>query len=520
MTAPTITPTITPVTDAPTSDAPATTAAPHIAPASATEGRTKIVATLGPATRDAETLRGLFAAGVNVVRLNFSHGSHADHAAQVRTVREVAAEMGCTVALLQDLQGPKIRTGKLAGGEPVALVPGATLRITTEPIVGTAERVGTTYPELPGDVRPGDRILLDDGLMELRVEGVEGNEVVATVIYGGMLKESKGMNLPGVAVSAPALTPKDREDLAFGASLDVDYVALSFVRRPSDLREARAALRKVNSTAQLIVKVEKPEALDDLPGILDAADGVMVARGDLGVELSPERVPGVQKRLIRLANEREKVVITATQMLESMTANPRPTRAEASDVFNAILDGTDAVMLSGETAVGKYPVATVQMMRRIACEAEKVLPERPAPAPHRRITHLHAIAEAAVGLATSVGARAMVVFTRTGRTAHLVSSLRPALPIYVVTPHAEVVRQLALWWGVHATVAPFESDTDAAVATAEETLVAAGLLAPGDLIVIVSAATNVRDATGNLIKLDVVGGAQRHIEPLTANKIA
>ena len=501
---------------------PTTPTAPRSAPASATEGRTKIVATLGPATRDADTLRGLFAAGVNVVRLNFSHGSHADHAAQAETVRRVAAELSCTIALLQDLQGPKIRTGKLVGGGPVVLVPGETLRIITEPLLGTAERVSTTYTALPGDVRPGDRILLDDGLMELRVVGVEGNEVVTTVVYGGMLKESKGMNLPGVAVSAPALTAKDREDLIFGASLGVDYVALSFVRRPSDLREARAALRKVNSTAQLIAKVEKPEALDDLPGILDAADGVMVARGDLGVELSPERVPGVQKRLIHLANERKKVVITATQMLESMTEHPRPTRAEASDVFNAILDGTDAVMLSGETAVGAHPVTTVQMMRRIACEAEKVLPERPTPTPaaHHRVTHLHAIAEAAVSLATSVGARAMVVFTRTGRTAHLVSTLRPALPIYVVTPHAEVMRQLALWWGVHATVAPFESDTDRAVALAEETLVAAGSLVPGDLIVIVSAATNVREATGNFIKLDVVGGAARIVEPLTANKIA
>ncbi|HEY8292497.1 MAG TPA: pyruvate kinase, partial [Thermomicrobiales bacterium] len=321
---------------------------------------TKIVATLGPATTDAAVLTALIRAGVDVVRLNFSHGTHDEHAAAYATTRSIAKSLGRPIAVLQDLQGPKIRTGTLAAGSPVTLRDGATFRITSEAVEGTAERVSTTYQHLPDDVQSGDRILLDDGRMELRVTAIEGADVVTTVVHGGALGEHKGINLPGVKVSSPALTEKDLDDLAFGIKLGVDYVALSFVRTPQDVRLARAALKRLNSTTPLIAKIEKPEALDDLPGVIDAADGVMVARGDLGVELSPERVPSAQKRIIRLANARGKVVITATQMLESMTTNPEPTRAEASDVFNAILDGTDAVMLSGETSVGKFPIETVK----------------------------------------------------------------------------------------------------------------------------------------------------------------
>ncbi len=469
------------------------------------EARTKIVATLGPATRDEAVLRGLFLAGVNIVRLNFSHGTHDEHAAQFATVRRLADELQLHIAVILDLQGPKIRIGTLADGGPVTLVPGATTCIVPGAFVGAATRLSTTYANLPNDVRPGDRILLDDGLMELCVTGVEGAEVRATVVIGGELGERKGINLPGVVVSAPALTEKDREDLAFGVSLGVDYIALSFVRRAHDLREARAVLRSLHADIPLIAKIEKPEALDDLPGVLDAADGVMVARGDLGVELSPERVPAIQKRIIQLANERGIPVITATEMLQSMVTNPRPTRAEASDVFNAILDGTDAVALSGETAVGRYPVATVAVMRRIALQAEAALRDHPLRMLPRPDAHVHAIVAAACTLATRVKARALVVFTRTGRTAQLVSNLRCPVPVLAVTEHAAVARRLALWWGLHSVIARFEEDTDATVIAAEDALVAAGLLAPGDVIVIVSAATNMQQASANLIKLDVVG---------------
>ena len=472
------------------------------------EARTKIVATLGPATRDETVLRGLFLAGVNVVRLNFSHGTHAEHAAQLAAVRRIADELHLFIAVMLDLQGPKIRIGALADGKPVTLVPGATVTIVPGAFVGTATRLSTTYADLPNDVHPGDRILLDDGLMELRVTGVEGGEVITTVGIGGELGERKGINLPGVAVSTPALTAKDRDDLAFGVSLGVDYVALSFVRRAHDLREARAELRRLHADIPLIAKIEKPEALDDLPGVLDAADGVMVARGDLGVELSPEQVPAVQKRIIQLANARGILVITATEMLQSMVTNPRPTRAEASDVFNAILDGTDAVALSGETAVGRYPVAAVAVMRRIALQAEAALIGHLPRVPPRSDPHIHAIVVAACTLATQVKARALVVFTRTGRTAHLVSNLRCPVPVLAVTEHAAVARRLALWWGLHSVLAHFEERTDATVTAAEDALVAAGLLATGDVIVIVSAATNMQQANANLIKLDVVGSSR------------
>jgi pyruvate kinase len=367
--------------------------------------------------------------GVDVVRLNFSHGTHDEHAASFHTVRKIAASLGQPVAIMQDLQGPKIRTGLLAGGGPVTLHEGTTFRITTDDVPGAADRVSTTYPHLPEDVAPGDRILLDDGHMELRVTDVEGADVVTTVVHGGQLGEHKGINLPGVTVSSPALTEKDLTDLAFGVALGVDYVAISFVRSAHDVRLARAALKRLGAATPLIAKIEKPEALDDLAGVIEAADGVMVARGDLGVELSPERVPSAQKRIIRMANARGKVVITATQMLESMTTNPQPTRAEASDVFNAILDGTDAVMLSGETAIGHYPVETVRMMQRIAAQAEIALPDWQRRDMPGRSSLSRAIADAAVRLACDTRARALVVVTRSGYTARLISSLRPPMPI-------------------------------------------------------------------------------------------
>ncbi|HEY8290940.1 MAG TPA: pyruvate kinase [Thermomicrobiales bacterium] len=466
---------------------------------------TKIVATLGPATRDKDVLAALIRAGVDVVRLNFSHGTQDEHAAAYAMVRAIAKRLGQPLAVMQDLQGPKIRTGTLVGGKPVTLHDGATFRITTDDIEGTAERVSTTYQQLPADVQEGERILLDDGHLELRVTAIEGADVVTTVVHGGSLSEQKGINLPGVKISVPALTEKDLADLVFGVALGVDYVALSFVRTPHDVRLARAALKRLNSTTPLIAKIEKPEALDDLPGVIDAADGVMVARGDLGVELSPERVPSAQKRIIRLANARGKVVITATQMLESMTTNPEPTRAEASDVFNAILDGTDAVMLSGETAIGAYPIQTVQMMQRIAAQAEMALPDGQERGVRSRQTASRAIAEAAVQLARDVRARALVVVTRTGYTARLVSSLRPPMPILVLTQDRAVYDSLALWWGLQLLHGRFERTADATIAAFEHTLLAEGHLHEKDMVVIVGSSARITDARTNVIKLHVVG---------------
>ncbi len=468
---------------------------------------TKIVATLGPATSSTEALTALIHAGVDVVRLNFSHGTHDEHAAMYTMVRTIARALGRSVAVMQDLQGPKIRTGTLVGGLPITLHDGATFRITTDPVAGTTDRVSTTYQHLPTDVQPGDRILLDDGHLELHVRAVEDTDVVTTVVHGGLLREHKGINLPGVTVSTPALTEKDLADLAFGVALGVDYVALSFVRTPHDVRLARAALKRLNATTPIpiIAKIEKPEALDDLPGIIDAADGVMVARGDLGVELTPERVPSAQKRIIRLANERGKVVITATQMLESMTMNPQPTRAEASDVYNAILDGTDAVMLSGETAIGAYPIQTVQMMQRIAAQAEIGLPDWHVRSIRSRQTASRAIAEAAVRLACDVHARALVVVTRTGYTARLVSSLRPPMPILVLTESVAVYHSLALWWGLQLLHGRFERTADATIAAFEHTLVTEGHLRERDLVVIVGSSLRITDARTNVIKLHMVG---------------
>src|SRR2546421_4567606 len=337
--------------------------------------RTKIVCTIGPATESEAQLELLMRAGMNVARLNFSHGTHQVHEQVIERVRAISARLGYPVAILQDLQGPKIRTGVLQDGKPITLFDGMQVTITTRDVVGNTQLISTTYKPLPQDVKIGDRILLDDGLLELRVIGKSDTDVECAVVHGGLLGEHKGINLPGVAVSAPALTEKDRDDLRFGVMQDVDYVALSFVRKPDDIHEAKQYIRKLQSEHHgakkrnvidipLIAKLEKPEAIVCLDEILEATDGVMIARGDLGVEMPPEKVPLIQKRIIARCNQLGLPVITATQMLESMVTNPRPTRAEASDVANAILDGTDAVMLSAETAAGAHPIVAVQMMVR------------------------------------------------------------------------------------------------------------------------------------------------------------
>ncbi len=463
--------------------------------------RTKIVATLGPATDSAACIRELTEAGVDVFRLNFSHGTHAEHARRLERVRRVARALGANVCVLQDLQGPKIRTGRLAGGKPVVLRAGAALTITTRSVVGDAECVGTTYRALPRDVGVGDRILLDDGLLELRVEGKSAEAVRCRVVVGGPLGEHKGINLPGVLVSAPAMTAKDRRDLAFGLKLGVDAVALSFVRRAEDVLVARRAIRRHGSDAPVIAKIEQPEALDDLDAILEASDGVMVARGDLGVELPPERVPVLQKRIIREANRRGKPVIVATQMLESMVKNPRPTRAEASDVANAIFDGTDAVMLSAETSIGAYPVEAVGMMSRIAEEAETAFrPDRSLLRGWEALEVPAAVADAAVRVAEDVRAAAIVVFTLSGATARLVAQRRPACAIHAFSPSEATCRRLALVWGVEAHGAPMAASTDALVSRAEGLLRRLKAVRPGETLVLVGGATPLPGAT-NVVKV-------------------
>jgi len=471
--------------------------------------RTKIVATLGPATSTPERIAGLIRAGMNVARLNFSHGTHAEHAARIAMVRRAAAEAGRHVAILQDLQGPKIRTGPLENGQPVELVAGQRFVITTEPIVGNANRVSTTYRALPLDVRPRDRILLSDGLIELVVIGHTDTEVETEVVHGGRLREHQGINLPGVRVSAPAATEKDFVDLAFGLEQGVDYVALSFVRRASDVREVKEFIRRAGKQTPVIAKIERPEALDVLPEILAEADGIMVARGDLGVEMPPERVPIMQKQIIAAANRAMLPVITATQMLESMIHNPRPTRAEASDVANAILDGTDAVMLSGETAAGAYPIEAVQMMALIADAVEDSLIGSPhSTSPRWEITTAQstprAIAAAACTIANALPVRFIVVLTQSGASARLVSHYRPQVPILAFCPSEETARRTSLYWGVTPIVIEARDRLDELEQQIVRHMRDMGIVQRGDLIVLSGGHPVYRYGPTNFLKVITV----------------
>ncbi len=469
--------------------------------------RTKIVATLGPVSSDAATIRALMEAGLDVARLNFSHGTHDDHARVFQTVRQVARDLGRPVAVLADLQGPKIRVGPIAGGS-VPIEAGAELTITTQNVTGSAREVSTTYAALPGDVRPNDRILLDDGALELSVLRVEGERVHCRVVLGGVLGEHKGINLPGVAVSAPALTDKDRDDLAFALDLGVDYVALSFVRRASDVHEIRDAMADHGRSAPVVTKIEKPEALDDLDAILEATDAVMVARGDLGVEAPLERVPLLQKEIIERAHRFSVPAITATQMLQSMMGAPRPTRAEASDVANAIFDGTDAVMLSGETAAGAYPIEAVRVMDRIVRAAEASALERRPYVDAIHVSHspiANTIASCVCEAAHNIGARGIVVFSRSGATARLVSLYRSARPVVGVTPSPDTWRRMALYWGVQPFLCP-ELHSGAEIVRATDR--AARLLPgcrPGDVIAVTSGASVVDESVTNSLRLQIVG---------------
>jgi pyruvate kinase len=448
----------------------------------------------------------LFAAGMDVARLNFSHGTHEEHARNFALIRSASGKHEKPVAILADLQGPKIRTGALAGGGPVVLHAGQRFVITTAKVLGDSTRVNTTFTPLPREVHRGDRILLSDGLIELRVEQVREREVICEVVNGGALGEHKGINLPGLKLRVPALTPKDRADLTFALKHGANYIAVSFVRRPEDVQLAKQLIRRAGKDTPVIAKLEKPQAIENLDAILRVADGVMVARGDLGVEMNPERVPVVQKTIIARAREFRRPVITATQMLESMTENPRPTRAEASDVANAIFDGSDAVMLSAETATGKYPVEAVGMMARIIDAAEESIREFPRPAPEEQLKVAETVAELVCHAWRELHMKLIAVFTHSGFTARLVSRYRPLVPIVAFSPEQETRRRLALIWGVYPRNIQDVRKVDGLAAVAEKRLLEERLVRKDDVIGIVAGTPMGIRGTTNFMKFHVIGG--------------
>jgi pyruvate kinase len=464
---------------------------------------TKIISTIGPASDTEETIRALIAAGTDVFRLNFSHGTHGTHGEAIRRMRAAADQSGRCVALMQDLSGPKIRTGELTDHRPIDLRSGDALTIVIGDSVGEPSRVSTTY-DLTKAVTAGNTLLLDDGHIELRVNAVEGNEVRTTVVDGGTLGEHKGINIPGVELPSAGLTPKDVEDLKFGVEMGVDYIALSFVQGAAVLRQAREALAKAGSPQiALIAKLERPEGVARIDEILDACDAVMVARGDLGLELPLERVPRVQKEITRKARSLGIPVIVATQVLESMRTEPRPTRAEVSDAANAVDDGVDAIMLAGETAAGKFPVKAVETLDRVIRDAELMPPVGTIAleAVHPLTGPSRALCEAAVALAGHSDAAAIVAVTRGGKTARVLSALRPRAPIYAATNNSEIGRRLALVWGVVPIVCDIGADVDAAVVGIGEHLLARGAVAPSSVIVIVSISPDLAHGPSNFLKL-------------------
>jgi pyruvate kinase len=474
-------------------------------------GKTKIICTLGPASSSVGTLADLIASGMGIVRINFSHGTQEEHSEVLKNVRQAVTVAGVDISVLQDLQGPKIRVGELSV-PAIDLRKGEKLVITTEPIVGGPGRVSTTYEGLPNDVRPGAEILLDDGKMRLKVLEVAGKDVTSEVIVGGALSAHKGINLPGVAVSAPSLTEKDMSDLEFGLASDVDYVALSFVRTADDVRHLRAAIaarRPVGLRPLIIAKIEKPQAIANIDEIIAAADGVMVARGDLGVELPAEDVPILQKMIVARCNGAGKPVIIATQMLESMVNSPTPTRAEVSDVANAVLDGGDAVMLSGETSVGKYPVETVRIMARIILKVESERHGRRHLSIEARTTveNQHdALGRSACVLADQMRAAAIVTVTNSGQTARVIARYRPDPPIIAVTDSARTLRSLGVCWGVRGLVMEnLGDDSDSSLARVQERLVASGLVKRGEYIVLLAGQPFFARGSTNFIKVEKIG---------------
>ncbi|GIO27809.1 pyruvate kinase [Ornithinibacillus bavariensis] len=472
--------------------------------------RTKIVCTIGPASESVETLENLINAGMNVARLNFSHGDFEEHGARIRNIREAAKNTGKTVAILLDTKGPEIRTGNFKDGQ-AELIQGNTVYISMKEVEGTKERFSITYPGLIDDVHVGSRILLDDGLIELEVVDIDkGNDELKTVaLNSGLIKNKKGVNVPNVSVQLPGITDKDAKDIEFGIEQDIDFIAASFVRRPSDILEIRELLEKHNANhIQIIPKIENQEGVDNIDSILEVSDGLMVARGDLGVEIPAEDVPLVQKQLIRKCNTVGKPVITATQMLDSMQRNPRPTRAEASDVANAIFDGTDAIMLSGETAAGNYPVESVKTMHNIAVKAETAL-NHEAILKNRSqsvdMTITDAISQSVTHTAMNLSASAIVTPTESGHTARMIAKYRPKAPIVAVTYSEQVNRHLSLVWGVHAVSGGRAASTDEMLDVAIEKGLETNLLKRGDRVVITAGVPVGEAGTTNLMKVHIIG---------------
>jgi pyruvate kinase len=467
--------------------------------------RTKIICTIGPSSASPDVLDRLVAAGMDVARLNFSHGDHAWHAQVVQRIREGQARWGTPVAILQDLQGPKVRLDRFVGGS-VWLKTGESFTLTAQPVLGTHDRATISQPDLLSALRPGDQVWMDDGLVQLRVEAVEGGLVRCHVTAGGRVDDHKGISLPRVYRPSSCVTAKDREDLEFGLSLGVDYVAISFVRSAADIQEVRKILHELGAQVPLVAKIERAEAVTNLEGILALVDAVMVARGDLGVEVPLEEVPVIQKAVIRQARAAKIPVIVATQMLESMVEHVRPTRAEVSDVATAIFDGTDAIMLSAESATGKHPVDAVEMMARIA---ERIEQSVTRPRVERRRAEVsgfsEAMADAACHAAHSLKAKAIVAFTQSGSTARFISLERPEVPIIALTPQPEVQRRLALCWGVSSRLVRKVETTDEMVEEVEATLLGDGSVQVNDVLVIVSGAPMWVTGTTNLLKLHRVG---------------
>jgi pyruvate kinase len=454
--------------------------------------RAKIIATIGPATQSQDKLNALMEAGMDAARLNMSHGEHETHRQVFNRIRQMSQERGRPMAILLDLQGPKIRTGQMKEGESVCLATGSRVALTGESVLGTAEKIRVSYPFLSQDLSRGDTVLLDDGRLELEVLEVGDDEVLTEVINGGEISSSKGVNFPGVQLSVPSLSSKDLEDLQFGIDLGVDAIALSFVRSGQDILELRDAIEGCGPRCEhipVIAKLERPEALEYLEEIFDEADGVMIARGDLGVEIPPERLPSLQKRIIQMAITKRRTVITATQMLDSMMHNPRPTRAEATDIANAIFDGSDALMLSGETAIGDYPIQAVRTMERIIVDAESHAADWGI-RPMREEFDIHddavATTLAARELAHDRGVEAIAVFTRSGRTAKYMSNTRPEVPILAFTPDKDTYHQTSLLWGVESYLVPMSRSVEEMIDHVEDTLVSMGKIPAGRRVVIVA----------------------------------
>ena len=468
--------------------------------------RAKIVCTLGPAVESIEKITELIDAGMNMARLNLSHGSHDEHQKRLDLVRAAAKKANKAVAILVDLQGPKIRLGRFSSG-PHELSRGDTFTITTDDIAGTKDKVSTTYKGLPGDCKAGDAIMIDDGKVSVQVVQVKGNDVITKVIQPGMVSNNKGINLPGVAVSLPALSEKDIADLRWGLEAGVDFIALSFVRNAADIKDIHKIMDEVGVKVPVIAKIEKPQAVENLQEIVDAFDGIMVARGDLGVELPIEDVPMVQKRCITMARESAKPVIVATQMLDSMMSNSQPTRAEATDCANAVLDGADALMLSGETSVGDFPIDTVKVMARIIERTEEVALDQIPPLKHSPATKAGAITKAATEVGSTVGAKYLVAFTQSGDSARRMSRLRSPIPMLALTPEIGTYNRLALSWGVESLLTASVNHTDEMVMQVDTILIESKRVKIGDLVLIVAGSPPGIPGSINAMRVHKIGDA-------------